>query len=136
MGLALAASASRIAAVRSGRIKLIKHESVTGLKPGGHTIERHVGQTKAELRQRLTNPPTMTGISTFYKLSVAEDAISRALKFNSRYIRNWASTGRNGSTLEIDFFAGNEIGFGIKTASGPIIKSHKLRIVLVLQSYN
>ncbi|MEW5290310.1 RNase A-like domain-containing protein [Erwinia papayae] len=136
VGFAIAVSAARIAAVRMGRIRLIKNESYTGLKPGGHTIERHIGKTEAELRQRLTSRPTMTGSSTFYKLSVAEDAISRALKFNSRYIRNWASTGRNGSRLEIDFFAGNEIGFGIKTASGPIIKSHKLRIVLVLQSYN
>lgn len=135
VGFALAASASRVAAVRMGRIKLIKNESVTGLKPGGHTFERHIGKTEAELRQRLSLRPTMTGSSTFYKVSVAEDAISRALKFNAQYIKNWASTGRTGSRLEIDFFAGNEIGFGLKTASGPVIKSCKLRVVLILQTF-
>ncbi|WP_158781017.1 RNase A-like domain-containing protein [Pantoea sp. BAV 3049] len=136
VGFAMAASAARVAMIRSGRINLREHESFNGLKPGGHAIERHVGRTEAELRQRLASRPTMTGSSTFHNLRVAEDAISRALKFNAQLVKRWASNGRSGSRMEIDFFAGNEIGFGIKTATGPVIKSYKLRLVLVLQNYH
>ncbi|EPW3923370.1 RNase A-like domain-containing protein [Enterobacter sichuanensis] len=88
------------------------------------------------MRTRLTNRPTLSGSSTFYNRPIAEDAISRALKFNASYIRNWAKTARSGSKLNIDFFAGKEIGFGIESATGPIIKSHKVRVVLELQFYN
>jgi len=41
----LGLGAARIAAVRVGRIKLIEHESVSGLKPGGHTLLKHIGKS-------------------------------------------------------------------------------------------
>ncbi|PWC16424.1 hypothetical protein DDT56_10140 [Brenneria corticis] len=43
---AVAIGAARVASIRVGRIKLIEHESITGLKPGGHTISKHVGEDK------------------------------------------------------------------------------------------
>lgn len=44
LGFAAAIGAVRVAAIKAGRIKLIQHESVTGLKPGGHTLANHVGK--------------------------------------------------------------------------------------------
>lgn len=46
IALSLGLGAARVAAIRIGRIKLIEHESVTGLKPGGHTILKHVGKSQ------------------------------------------------------------------------------------------
>ncbi len=132
----LALGAVRIASVRVGRIKLMEHESATGYKLGGHTLSRHVGLSEAELRTRLANRPTLSGSSTFYNRRVAEEAISQALRFNSSYITNWAKTTRPGAKLNIDFFAGKEVGFGIESATGSVIKSHKMRVVLELQMYN
>lgn len=132
----LALGAARVASVKVGRIKLIEHESLSGAKPGGHTLARHVGLPETELRARMINRPTLAGSSTFYNARVAEDAISRAMKYNSAYITNWAKTARQGSKLNIDFFAGKEIGFGIESATGPVIKSSKIRAVLELQLYN
>lgn len=84
----------------------------------------------------MANRPTLSGSSTFYNRRIAEDAISQALKFNSSYINNWAKTARTGSKLNLDFFAGKEVGFGIESATGPIIKSYKMRVVLECQLYN
>ncbi|ENN6803450.1 MULTISPECIES: RNase A-like domain-containing protein [Enterobacter cloacae complex] len=132
----LALGAVRVASVRVGRIRLIEHESASGYKPGGHTLSRHVGLSEADLRTRMANRPTLSGSSTFYNRRIAEDAISQALKFNSSYINNWAKTARTGSKLNLDFFAGKEVGFGIESATGPIIKSYKMRVVLECQLYN
>ncbi|MCR4457246.1 MULTISPECIES: RNase A-like domain-containing protein [Pseudescherichia] len=132
----LALGAVRVASVRIGRIRLMEHESVAGYKPGGHTLSRHVGLSEADLRTRLRNRPTLSGSSTFYNKHLAEDVISRALKFNAPYITNWAKTARASSKLNIDFFAGREVGFGIESATGPVIKSYKMRVVLELQMYN
>ncbi|MFE8115324.1 RNase A-like domain-containing protein [Brenneria goodwinii] len=136
VGFALAIGAVRVASVRMGRIKLIEHESVTGLKPGGHTLEKHVGKTESDLRERLVRCPTLPSSSTFYNVRIAEDAISRALKFNETYIKHWAKTAKTGARLNIDFFTGSDVGIGVKTATGPVIKSHKIRLVLELQYYN
>lgn len=53
VALSLGAGAARIAAIRTGRIKLIQHESVTGHTPGGHAILKHIGKTQHELAARL-----------------------------------------------------------------------------------
>ncbi|WEF26355.1 hypothetical protein PYR66_13505 [Klebsiella aerogenes] len=132
----LALGAVRVASVRVGRIKLTEHESTTGYKPGGHTLSRHVGLSEEALRARLVNRPTLSGSSTFYNSRLAEEAISQALKFNALYITNWSKTARTGAKLNIDFFAGKEVGFGIESATGPVIKSSKMRVVLELQIYN
>jgi hypothetical protein len=116
----LALGAVRVASVRIGRIRLMEH----------------VGLNEADLRTRLRNRPTLSGSSTFYNKHLAEDAISRALKFNAPYITNWAKTARASSKLNIDFFAGREVGFGIESATGPVIKTYKMRVVLELQMYN
>ncbi|EGI3981510.1 hypothetical protein H3430_001227 [Escherichia coli] len=84
----------------------------------------------------MVNRPTLSGCSSFYNSRIAEDAISRALKFNAPYITNCSKTAKTGSKLNIEFFAGKEVGFGIESATGPIIKSSKIRIVLELQMYN
>lgn len=136
IALSLGLGAVRVASVRSGRIRLIEHESVSGPKPGGHTVSQHVGLSEASLRARLANRPTMAATSTFIDLRTAEDAITKAMYANKSLIKQWASNAPGGNKLEIDYFVGKKIGFGIESATGPLINSQKIRVVLQLEKYN
>lgn len=135
-GFSLTIGAARILSVRAGRIRLQVHESNTGIKPGGHVLEKHIGKSEAELRQRLKQQTWLQGSSTFYNARIAEETISRALKFNALYIKSWAKTATPNSSLRIDFFAGKDVGFGLRSASGNVIKSAKIRVILRCEQYN
>ncbi len=52
LGFAAAIGVASVAAIKTGRIKLIQLESMTGFKPDGHTIANHVGKTDSELLAR------------------------------------------------------------------------------------
>ncbi|WP_158783805.1 RNase A-like domain-containing protein [Pantoea sp. BAV 3049] len=136
VGFAAALGAVRVASVRAGRIRLAGHESSTGMKPGGHTLSLHVGLSESQLRTRMANRPTMAAISTFTNLRMAEDAVTGAFKSNKSLISHWASNARKGDKLEIDYFVGKNIGFGIEHVAGPVIKSQKVRVVLRLEDFN
>lgn len=86
IGFAAFAGAVRVGSIQAGRIRLIEHESRTGLRPGGHTIAKHVGKSKEELLQRLKETEARkfrpTAASTFANLDIAEKAVSQALKAN------------------------------------------------------
>ncbi|QKJ86263.1 hypothetical protein PMPD1_1302 [Paramixta manurensis] len=71
IALSLGLGAVRVASVRAGRIRLIEHESVSGPKPGGHTLSQHVGLSEARLRMRMANRPAMAATSTFTDLRTA-----------------------------------------------------------------
>lgn len=49
LGFAAIMGAARVASVHSGNINLSKHEAVSGIQGGGHTIARHVGKSSEEL---------------------------------------------------------------------------------------
>ncbi len=96
IAFSLGLGAARVASVRVGKIKLIQHESVTGLKPGGHAILKHVGKTQEELAARLKLTENMVrkpnAISSFSNIDLAEASISKALSVNKEWIRAWAAS--------------------------------------------
>jgi len=56
--------------------------------PGkGHTIERHVGKTVVELRERLRRDPDIPAASSFYDLRTAERTIRSALERDDNRFR-------------------------------------------------
>lgn len=105
IGIPLAMSAwlgaARLASVRGGRIRLAEHEAEAGSRLGGHTIARHVGQTEAQLRARLTSAPRLAVVSTFTDLRAAEDAISKVLQLESSAIKTWAQSSNPNWKLEL-----------------------------------
>ncbi|WP_350305693.1 RNase A-like domain-containing protein [Photorhabdus viridis] len=126
--------AVRVASVRVGRIKLVEHESETGLKPGGHTLAKHVGLSEQELRARLL---TISRASTFYNQDVAEQVISKALKANSIHLENWAKYALpEGITAPIEYVSSTSIGFGITRGSRYIDKLYKVKVILKYSEYN
>ncbi|TNH43363.1 RNase A-like domain-containing protein [Photorhabdus luminescens] len=134
LSFASIAGAVRVASVRVGRIKLIEHESPTGLKPGGHTLLKHVGLSEQELRARLSN---ISRASTFYNQDVAEQVISEALKANRIHLENWAKYALpEGTTAPIEYVSSTSIGFGITRGSRYVDKLYKVKVVLKYSEYN
>ncbi|ERT14732.1 RNase A-like domain-containing protein [Photorhabdus temperata] len=128
--------AIRIASVRVGRIKLIEHESETGLKPGGHTLAKHVGLSEQELRARLLNNKSISRASTFYNQDVAEKVISEALKANRIHLENWAKYVPPTVSAPIEYVSSTSIGFGVTKGSKYVEKLYKVRVVLRYSEYN
>lgn len=136
LGFAAAIGAARVAAVKAGRIKLIQHESVTGLKPGGHTLAHHVGKTDNELLARFEQNKRLIMSSTFKNLNVAERVISRAIYYNRSNIKSLLGGGNRGGRLTIVYPAGQEIGYGFSRGSTQRISMRSVRIVIELKEYN
>lgn len=57
--------------------------------PPGHTIDRHVGKTADELRDRLANSPKLSAVSSFDDQQTAERLIESVLDRRSREIDDW-----------------------------------------------
>lgn len=62
---------------------------------GGHTIERHVGRTDDQLRERLRREPNISAASTYDDLVVAEEVVARAFAESDYEVSRWQGrTGR------------------------------------------
>lgn len=136
IALSLGLGAAKVAAVRIGRIKLIEHESVTGLKPGGHTILKHVGKSQQELHERIIKSNGVLDLSgSFSSLDIAETAISKALHNNREWIKVWAaSTPRHNLTITYDM--GKPVGYVVQKGTDIAYKATKIRVALKYQTYN
>ncbi len=136
LGFAAAIGAVRVAAVKAGRIKLIQHESLAGIKPGGHTIANHVGKTDAELLARFEQNKRLMMSSTFRDLNTAETVISKALYVNRANIKSLLGGGKRGMRLTLNYSAGQEVGYGYARSSSQRISMRAVRIVIDLQQFN
>ncbi|SMP80990.1 hypothetical protein SAMN02744783_04777 [Serratia sp. CC22-02] len=134
---AVAIGAARVASVRVGRVRLIEHESMTGIKPGGHTIAQHVAKSQDELAQRLAKNPTMRAATSFTNMRIAEEAISEAVKHNQEWIKVWAgSSTRPASPLVANYSAGRVIGYGLLRGEQTTTKLSNLRVVIRFEVFH
>ncbi|MFC3948810.1 RNase A-like domain-containing protein [Serratia entomophila] len=133
---ATALGAVRAASVRVGQIRLLEHESIAGVKGGGHTIAKHVAKSPEELLGRLAKSPGLQTASTFTDLRTAEQVISRVLKFNNALIKRWAQQSASANVLELTYQAGKAIGFGYRQGSAIKLTSNSVRVVLLKKVYN
>lgn len=65
-------------------IRLAEDERV-----GGHTLERHVGLSEADLRRRLADDPRLSRASSFPTQAVAEAVVNETLRRNAQRIAAW-----------------------------------------------
>jgi len=135
-GFAVSIGASRVAAVRAGRIRLSEHESLTGVKPGGHTLASHVGKSEAELLARFEANKRLQYSTTFTNVRVAEDAISKALYANRDVIKSMLGGGRQGARLTIRNASGKAVGYGFRRGGSQRIVMTNVRIIIEFQRYN
>ncbi|WP_312466278.1 RNase A-like domain-containing protein [Pseudescherichia sp.] len=139
IAFSLGLGAARVASVRVGKIKLIQHESVTGFKPGGHAILKHVGKTQEELAARLKLTENMVrkpnAISSFSNIDLAEASISKALSVNKEWIRAWAAS-QPRHNLTVTYNTGKVIGYSLFRGSDKLAQATKVKVVLKYEMYN
>jgi toxin YxiD len=77
---------------------------------GGHTLNKHVGRTDEELRERLDRERDISAASTWTDRAVAEETVAAALHANQAKIDRWNERGYPRTNLALHFDAGRTIG--------------------------
>ncbi|MCC8391207.1 hypothetical protein LJ656_01285 [Paraburkholderia sp. MMS20-SJTR3] len=134
-GFASSIKAVRVARITSGRIDLQMHEAKSGSRLGGHTIEKHVGRTEAQLRERLRLEPERRVVSSFRDLSAAQWAISQVMENNASRISGWARSNPD-QLLILKQNVGRKVGYGIVRATGELRDMNTVRISLKFGTHN
>ncbi|WP_196781670.1 RNase A-like domain-containing protein [Acinetobacter lanii] len=112
----------------------------------GHTIDRHVGKSDAELQNRLTssvttkNPNGISSSSSYPNQQVAENSISKAFKeinpatgnTNRKDVKSWAETANAGSKKVISYSGDgiNTTGRGISRGDTAVTDKYSAKVVL------
>ncbi|CAX56819.1 RNase A-like domain-containing protein [Erwinia pyrifoliae] len=138
MGFASAVGAVRVAAIRSGRISLAKHESLSGRTPGGHTLERHIGKTPDDLKARLASNSDMRAASSFRTTREAEQLISKVLRDNKNQIEMWVKHTHPGvpARMRLNRAFSHQTGIMIKRGSQEVKACYGVRVVLDFKQWN
>jgi hypothetical protein len=77
---------------------------------GGHTLDKHVGRTDDQLRERLDRERDISAASTWTDLSAAEETVAAAIRANQNKIDRWNERGFPRANLALHFDAGHDIG--------------------------
>ncbi|HEY4907434.1 MAG TPA: RNase A-like domain-containing protein [Candidatus Acidoferrum sp.] len=77
---------------------------------GGHTLDKHVGRTDDQLRERLERERDISAASTWTDLTAAEETVAAALRANQVKIDRWNERGYPRTNLALHFDAGHPIG--------------------------
>jgi hypothetical protein len=97
---------------------------------GGHTLERHVGLSEAELRERLSREPNISAASTWTDRESAERTVDEALRANRGRIETWMRRGMPRPNLAVHLDAGRVIGRTLHRGEGRAVDSTRAVIVL------
>ncbi|SFB15398.1 hypothetical protein SAMN03159496_02012 [Rhizobium sp. NFR07] len=132
---ALFAGAVRVASVTGGRIELMKHEVMSGIKLGVCPIGlsdgalRHAdGPAGSAHAGRLT--------ATFENLLIAERSLSLALRIRSAIVGNWLRTAPRGRSLDFGMDTGRVIGKGLVPESDAVHPMTRIHVRLTRETYN
>src|SRR6202049_1415081 len=77
---------------------------------GGHTLDKHVGRSDQELRERLDRERNISAASTWTSREVAEETVGRALRAERDKIARWEERGYPRPNPALHFDAGRVIG--------------------------
>lgn len=106
-----ATSASAVAthaetATASGPVRDLSQDEATG----GHILRKHVGQTDAELLERLERERRISGASTYTDRSAAEHAVGAAIADSQSRIQRWLDRSGGHPNLVLDYDSPAPIG--------------------------
>lgn len=96
---------SRARANSSDRYDLARDE-----QRGGHTLDKHVGRTDEQLRERLQRERDISAASTWTDQAAAEETVAAALRANQNKLDRWNERGYPRTNLALHFDAGHTIG--------------------------
>jgi len=77
---------------------------------GGHTLDKHVGRTDEELRERLDRERDISAASTWTDRAAAEETVAAALRRNRDKVDRWNERGFPRANLALHFDSVHTIG--------------------------
>jgi hypothetical protein len=101
---------------------------------GGHTLNKHVGRTDDELRQRLEREQNISAASSWTDRDAAEQTVGEALRVNREKIQNWQARGYPRPNLALHFDAGRAIGRSMRHGDSRSVPCTAAVIVLKADS--
>jgi Bacterial CdiA-CT RNAse A domain len=99
---------------------------------GGHTLDKHIGRSDAELRERLDREHNISAASTWTNREVAEETVDQALHAERGKIARWEERGYRRPNLALHFDAGRVIGRSMR--HGDESSSPSTQAVVVLKA--
>lgn len=77
---------------------------------GGHTLDKHVGRSDQQLRERLDHERDISAASTWTDLAAAEETVAATLHADQSKVDRWNDRGFPRANLALHFDAGRTIG--------------------------
>ncbi len=99
---------------------------------GGHTLNKHVGRSDDELRQRLDRERNISAASTWTDRKAAEETVAATLRQEQNRIEAWERRGYPRPNLALQFDAGRVIGRSMR--HGDATSSFCTQAVIVLKA--
>jgi hypothetical protein len=99
---------------------------------GGHTLDKHVGRSDEELRERLDRERKISAASTWTNREVAEETVAQALRTEHDKIARWEERGSRRPNLALHFDPGRVIGRTMR--HGDRTSSPAAQAVIVLKA--
>ena len=97
---------------------------------GGHTLQRHVGKSDADLLRRLEREPQISSASTFTDRETAERVVGAALRADNRAFASWRERTGKRPNFVLRQDAGRVIGRSIARGRGQSVPCERALIVL------
>lgn len=97
---------------------------------GGHTLDRHVGRTDEELRERLERERNISAASTWTDRETAETVVAEALAAERGRLENWMRRGYRRPNLALHYDAGRVIGRSLRRGDDKPVDCTSAVIVL------
>ena len=97
---------------------------------GGHTLQRHVGKTDAELIERLRREPHISSASTYSDLATAETVVGNALEAGDRAFAAWRARSGARPNFVLRYHADRPIGRSIARGHSTSVSCDRALVVL------
>jgi Bacterial CdiA-CT RNAse A domain len=103
---------------------------------GGHVLERHVGRTDQELRERLQNEPNISAASAWTDRDTAEITIAEALRAERGRVERWMRRGYPRANLALHYDAGRTVGRSVRRGETQPVDCSNAVIVLRAEGFD
>jgi hypothetical protein len=97
---------------------------------GGHTLQRHVGKSDAELLERLRREPQISSASTYTDRATAESVIGDALRSDNRAFAAWRERTGPRPNFVLRYRSNRIIGRSIARGRSESVTCDRLLVVL------
>lgn len=97
---------------------------------GGHTLQRHVGKTDAELIERLRREPHISSASTYTDRATAETVVGAALQSGGRPFAAWRDRTGSRPNFVLRYHADRPIGRSIGRGHSTSVPCDRALVVL------